>query len=110
MGRDIRLQVVGDKVIAAMLRENKDDFRANLTNGGSATDYTDKVSAAWKQMALDACRVLNLDFAGVDILFGPDGEPVLCEVNSNAHFKNLFDCTGVNAAEAIIKHIVEDRS
>ena len=110
VGRDIRLQVVGDKVIAAMQRENKDDFRANLTNGGSATDYTAQLSEAQKQMALDACAALGLDFAGVDILFGPGGEPVLCEVNSNAHFKNLFDCTGVNAAEAIIKHIVEDRS
>ena len=109
VGRDIRLQVVGDKVIAAMLRENKDDFRANLTNGGSATDYTAQLSEAQKQMALDACAALGLDFAGVDILFGPGGEPVLCEVNSNAHFKNLFDCTGVNAAEAILEYIVKDR-
>ena len=109
-GRDIRLQVVGDKVIAAMLRENANDFRANITNGGTATDYTSRVSDAQKQMALDACRVLNLDFAGVDILFGPDDEPVLCEVNSNAHFKNLFDCTGINAAEAIMEHIVKDPS
>ena len=102
--------MVGDKVIAAMLRENANDFRANITNGGTATDYTDKVSSAWKQMALDACRVLGLDFAGVDILFGPDDEPVLCEVNSNAHFKNLYDCTGINAAEAIMEHIVKDPS
>ncbi len=33
-GRDIRLQVVGGKVIAAMLRTNDSDFRANITNGG----------------------------------------------------------------------------
>ena len=105
----MRLQVVGDKVIAAMLRENKEDFRANLTNGGSATDHTAAVKDSFKKMAVDACRVLGLDFAGVDILFGEEGEPILCEVNSNAHFKNLYDCTGINAAEEILKYIISDR-
>ncbi|MBR6729048.1 MAG: RimK family alpha-L-glutamate ligase, partial [Clostridia bacterium] len=46
-------------------------------------------------------------FAGVDFLFGANGQPILCEVNSNAHFKNLYDCTGVNAAEYIIEYIDE---
>ena len=106
-GRDLRVQVVGDRVVAAMRRENKEDFRANLTNGGHATDYTDKLSEEQKNMAIEACRILGLDFAGVDILFGWDEEPVLCEVNSNAHFKNLFDCTGVNVADEIMAHIVK---
>ena len=103
-GRDTRLQVVGNEVIAAMKRYNENDFRANITNGGSMELF--EPSVEMKEMALEACRVLQLDFAGVDILFGEDG-PVLCEVNSNAHFKNLYDCTGINAAEYIIKHIKE---
>jgi glutathione synthase/RimK-type ligase-like ATP-grasp enzyme len=57
------------------------------------------------QLAIDACRALGLDFGGVDILFGPNEMPILCEVNSNAHFKNLYDCTGVNAAEDIMEYI-----
>ncbi len=101
-GRDTRLQVVGNEVIAAMKRYNKNDFRANITNGGSMEPF--EPSVEMEEMALAACRVLQLDFAGVDILFGADG-PVLCEVNSNAHFKNLYDCTGINAAEYIIRHI-----
>lgn len=109
-GRDIRLQVVGDRIVAAMLRENRNDFRANITNGGNATDYTAAVTPDQAEMAVEACRALGLDFAGVDILFGPGEEPVLCEVNSNAHFKNLYDCTGVNAAEAILEYIVNDRA
>lgn len=103
-GRDIRLQVVGGKVIAAMNRYSEDgDFRANLTIGGKMKPYqpTDKQV----DLAIKCCEVLGLDFAGVDILFGEDEEPIVCEVNSNAHFKNIFDCTGVNAADAIISHI-----
>lgn len=104
-GRDIRLQVVGDKVIAAIYRySDKGDFRANLTNGAKMKPYipTDRQC----ELALQACKLIGLDFAGVDILFGENEEPLVCEVNSNAHFKNIYDCTGINAAEAIIKHII----
>ena len=41
-----------------------------------------------------------------DILFGENG-PILCEVNSNAHFKNIYDCTGENVADYIIEYINE---
>lgn len=108
-GRDIRLQVVGDKVIAAMYRySDKGDFRANLTNGAKMKPYkpTDKQC----ELALQTCRLIGLDFAGVDILFGENDEPLVCEVNSNAHFKNIYDCTGVNVAEAIIEHILHKMS
>jgi glutathione synthase/RimK-type ligase-like ATP-grasp enzyme len=57
-------------------------------------------------VAVAACKVLGLDFAGVDLLLDADDEPLICEVNSNAHFKTLFDCTGVDTADAIIKYII----
>lgn len=102
-GRDVRIQVVGGKVVAAMLRTNENDFRANITNGGSMQPYAP--TKAQETMAIKVCERLGLDFAGVDILFGENDEPVLCEVNSNAHFKNLYDCTGVNTAEEILGYI-----
>ncbi len=106
VGRDVRLQVVGDRVVAAMLRYNeKGDFRANVTAGGSMKAYTP--TEAQKEMAIKACRTLGLDFAGVDLLFGKNDEPILCEINSNAHFKNLLDCTGIDTAEAIVQHIAQ---
>ena len=103
-GRDIRINVVGDKCVASMLRYNGGDFRANITAGGSMKEYDP--TDAQREMALKVCRELKLDYAGVDILFGPDGEPVLCEVNSNAHFKSIYDCTGINVADKIISHIL----
>lgn len=103
-GRDIRIQVVGSKAVATMYRySDSGDFRANLTSGARMKPYTP--NEAQVQMALDACHYLGLDFAGVDILFGEQDEPILCEVNSNAHFKNIYDCTGVDVAAAIICHI-----
>ena len=59
-------------------------------------------------MARKVMQMLKLDFAGVDILFGKNGEPVLCEVNSNAHFVNIYQCTGINAADAIIRYCLDN--
>jgi RimK family alpha-L-glutamate ligase len=101
-GRDIRLQVVGDRVIAGMYRYSKTDFRANITAGGSMKPY--EPSEKECQLALQAARAVGTDFAGVDLLFGADG-PLVCEVNSNAHFKNLQDCTGANTAYEILRYI-----
>lgn len=103
-GKDIRLQVVGNQVIASMYRYSENgDFRANVTNGGKMKSYIPTTEQT--ELALECCRIIGLDFAGVDILFGKNDEPILCEINSNAHFKNIYDCTGVNAADAIIMHI-----
>ncbi len=106
-GRDVRLQAVGDRVIASMYRYSVNgDFRANITNGGHMKPY--RPAPEETELALRCMRALNLDFAGIDLLFGEDG-PVVCEVNSNAHFKNIYDCTGVNAAERIIDYVIQDR-
>ncbi len=104
-GRDIRINVVGHKVTAAMMRVSDGyDFRSNVTLGGKTLPYTP--TAAEIALAEEASRRLGLSFAGIDILFGNDG-PILCEVNSNAHFKSTYDCTGVDLAEKIAKHIIE---
>ena len=74
-----------------------------MTYGGTAeavTPTSDQIAFAQKVM-----NELGLDFAGIDIMEGENGEPILCEVNSNAHFINLYNVTGVNTADAIMKYI-----
>ncbi|MGB4661394.1 MAG: RimK family alpha-L-glutamate ligase [Mobilitalea sp.] len=103
-GRDIRLQVVGGKVVAGMYRYSVEgDFRANLSIGGKMKSY--EPTKEQSDLAIRCCEIIGLDFAGVDMLFGDNDEPIVCEINSNAHFKNIYDCTGVNAADAIMSYI-----
>ncbi len=104
-GRDIRIEVVGEKVVAAVMRTAAyGDFRSNATIGGIMEKY--EPSEEEVQLAIEAASAVQADFAGVDIIHSADG-PVVCEVNSNAHIKNLFDATGVNAADCIIEYIIE---
>lgn len=102
-GRDVRVHVVGDKVVASMLRTSSTDFRANISTGGSMEKI--ELPLAFEALAIKVSRVLGADFVGVDLLFGEEGEPILCEVNSNAHIKNILECTGINVADHIMAHI-----
>lgn len=102
-GRDLRAYVVGDRVVACMERNNPNDFRANITNGGSSKPY--KITPEQERMAIQAAKALGLDFAGVDILFLDNEEPILCEVNSNAQFKGLYDATAINIPDHIFEYI-----
>lgn len=103
VARDVRLQMVGEECVAAMMRSNDNDFRANITNGGVMSPYNP--TDADISMAVSVMRAVGLDFAGIDIMFDRDGKPVFCEANSNAHFKNLYDLTGVNTAEYMLDYI-----
>ena len=103
-GRDYRLQMVSDKCVCAMMRSNENDFRANITNGGKMSEY--KPTDEDLSLARNVMKCLKLDFAGIDIMHDKSGRVVFLEANSNAHFKNIYDLTGVNAAEKMIEYIV----
>lgn len=102
-GIDLRLQVVGDEVVTAMKRVSEDDFRANVTSGGRMEPY--HPSEQEKAIAIQASQAIAADFSGVDLLFGENGQAIVCEVNSNAHIRNILDCTGVDASFDIIPYI-----
>lgn len=104
--RDIRAYVVGDKVAAAMLRHNESgDFRANVAQGGKADAYM--LNEAQAALAVKTAQILGCTFAGVDLLFGENGEMTVCEVNSNAHFAGISAATGVNIADKIIEAVAQ---
>lgn len=104
-GEDLRIYVVGGRAIAAVRRVNQSgDFRANLESGGIAL-RTDP-SAEERALAIAACEAVHADFAGVDILRSKKG-PLICEINSNAHFLGLRAATGINPAEHILRLIRE---
>lgn len=100
-GEDVRIEVVDGVCVSAMKRSNKNDFRSNITNGGTAIPYTPTEQE--KAVAVKACNALGLDFAGVDILNGN----LVCEVNSNAHIINLMNCTGVDLADKIFESVIK---
>ena len=102
-GEDLRLYVVGDRVIAAMRRHSDTDFRSNIAAGGQGEAYIP--TPEQEQLALRCCRTLGLAFGGVDLLWDATGAPVVCEVNSNAFMGGITACTVVDVAGAIVEYL-----
>lgn len=98
-GRDIRVFIVGDKIVAAMERTSSDgSFKANITRGGVGKPVP--VTAEMKKISLGAAQALGLDIAGVDLLYDENGFTI-CEVNSAPDFKGLEKYCNVSVPEYI---------
>ena len=102
-GKDIRIIVVGGKVIGGMKRESTDgDFRANITRGGGAKPI--EVDEQMEYLALESTRLLGLDIGGVDLLYDNGGYKI-CEINSSPGFNGMEKYTELRVAEQIVTYV-----
>ncbi|MBO7186937.1 MAG: RimK family alpha-L-glutamate ligase [Clostridia bacterium] len=104
LGMDTRVITIGKRAVSAMCRYNPNDFRSNVELGGTGTPVL--LDDAKKTLAEEVSKVLNLDYAGIDILTDETGE-YICEVNSNAFFLGMEKSTGVNIAGLYAEHIIK---
>lgn len=102
-GEDLRVFVVGDKVIGAMLRTApQGDFRANITHGGTGQAF--ELTPEICDIALKTTAALGLTISGVDLLFDKRGFRV-CEANSNPGFKGFDSYCNTDIAAEIVQYI-----
>jgi RimK family alpha-L-glutamate ligase len=102
-GRDIRVFVVGGRVLAAIERRS-DGWRTNLSRGGTARPV--QLSETWAGLAVRAAAAVGADYAGVDLLPARDGTVYVLEVNGIPGWQGLQEATGVDVAGAIVDHLV----
>ena len=105
-GVDVRVIVIGGKAVAAMERRNNKDFRSNVAQGGSGVAVN--LTPEFKAVAEKVASVLNLEYCGVDLLFGENGSPYVCEVNSNAFVGGIESATGINVSKLYAEHILKN--
>lgn len=105
-GEDIRCLVIGDRVVASMIRRGKEgDFRSNLHQGGKAE--TIRITPTERSVATGAARTMGLNVCGVDLLRANHG-PVVMEVNSSPGFEGIENATGIDVAGKMIEFIEKD--
>lgn len=103
VGTDLRVWVIGGKTVVAMKRTSADgDFRANVSQGGTAELF--EVTPEVDYLARETARVLGLQIAGVDLLFDTEGYKV-CEANSSPGFKGMDLQCGQNMAQSIVEYV-----
>jgi gamma-F420-2:alpha-L-glutamate ligase len=102
-GRDVRVLVVGGRVVAAMERRALGGgFKSNVSLGGVGLAYQPPAEMA--ELAVRAADVLQLDVAGIDILFDEEGYRI-CEANSAPGFQGLERACAVDVPTIVLDWI-----
>lgn len=105
-GADLRVIVVGGRVVAAMQRTGAPgEFRANVHQGGKAERVT--LTQRERRTAVRAAKALGLHVAGVDLLRSERG-PLVIEVNASPGLEGIELASQVDVAGAIIQYVEEN--
>ena len=101
----MRVLIIDRQVVGGFIRYNKDDFRSNFGPNASAKKATN--CDKFFEFAAKIAKELDIEYAGIDLLFGYRNEPVLCEINSNAFFEEFERITKKNVAKKYANYIVK---
>lgn len=104
-GWDLRVFVLGQRVLAAMRRHANGGWRTNVAQGGTAEAVVPGDAQA--NLALQAARAVGAIAAGVDLLPGPDGAWYVLEVNAVPGWRALAPVCGVDVAAAMIRLLAD---
>lgn len=106
--RDMRIYVVGTRIVAAVMRSSPDDFRANFSRGGEV-----KFTVLTPSQKTTACRVIErfeFGMAGIDFLFTDDGQMVLNEIEDVVGARMLYECSPeTDIVGEYLKYVLEEK-
>lgn len=103
-GRDRRVIVLGNEVLAAVERKSPSgDFRSNVFLGAKTKPV--KLNREETACALKTIKALRLNFGGIDMMYGSQG-PVISEVNAPCDYSFVEELTKVPISAAIIKYLL----
>ena len=103
---DWRVFVAGHRVVASMIRRGS-TWINNVAQGARCELAQPDAEVA--HLAEAASRALALDYAGVDIIRGPDGKANVVEVNSCPAWKGLQEVCEVDIAQAMVDDLLVRR-
>jgi ribosomal protein S6--L-glutamate ligase len=103
-GEDIRVFLVGGRVVAAMKRKAPaNEWRSNIHMGGLGIAH--KPTAQETETAVKAAEAVGVEIAGVDLI-DVENKPYVIEVNASPGFRGLLSATGINAGTSIAEYAI----
>jgi RimK family alpha-L-glutamate ligase len=101
MGYDVRCMVIDGEVVGREKRSNPEDFRYNVSAGGSAEAFDDPV---YYELSVRVAEAVGLKISGVDVLPAQDGTPYILEANCFPGYTALNEATGIPIHERIVDY------
>ncbi len=102
-GWDLRVFVLGGRVLTGMRRHGGGNWRTNVAQGGRAEAV--RVTPDEARLALRAADAVGAPIAGVDLLPSPAGGWYVLEVNAVPGWRALGKATGVDVATEVVRFL-----
>lgn len=103
LGKDVRVFVIGTEIVAAVLRENDHDFRANFKLGGKASLF--HLTPDMQKMIHNIINHFEFGLVGIDFLLHKDGHLIFNEIEDVVGSRILSETTNINLLEKYIAFI-----
>lgn len=103
LGKDVRIYIIGNEIVAAVLRTSKDSFKSNYSLGGKVEPYT--LNNSEVDMVKSIIEKLPLDYAGIDFTFH-NGKAVFNEIEDAVGARMLYQVSDLDIVQIYVQYIV----
>ena len=101
-GRDVRVYVIGNRIVTAFERRSETDFRSNYSLGGSARVH--KLTRAERDVVEKVLASMNFDFAGIDLIFD-SSRPILNEIEDVVGCRMVYAHGDLDILEVFMEYL-----
>lgn len=105
LGRDVRVWLIGGKIIASILRSSDTDFRSNFCLGGKASEYT--LTDDDRELVYKIADLLDYDYIGIDFIFN-NGRLVFNEIEDTVGARMIYSLTDIDIISLYCDYIKEE--
>ena len=100
---DLRVYVIGQRILASVLRESNEGFRANFSLGGSVSLYTLKENE--HKLVKKIISSFDFDMVGIDFILDDDGNLVFNEIEDVVGARMLYHCSDIDIVREYLSYI-----
>lgn len=104
LSKDVRVYIMGNKIIAAVCRTAKTGFKSNYSLGGDISLYS--LNNEEEQLVYRIVKEFDFDLVGIDFLIGDDGNFILNEIEDVVGARMLYKCMDINLVGEYLGYIL----
>ncbi len=104
-GKDLRVYVLHDQILCAMLRTSKTSFKSNFSLGGNASLYV--LNQKEKQLIKKIIKQFDFGLVGIDFLF-KNNQLILNEIEDVVGCRMVYQYTNIDIAFQYVDYILKD--
>ncbi|BCN31444.1 ATP-grasp domain-containing protein [Anaeromicropila herbilytica] len=104
--QDLRVYVIGQKIIAAILRTAKDGFKSNFSLGGEVREY--KLNQQEIEVVHQIIHQFEFGLVGIDFIINDQNQLIFNEIEDVVGARMLYQCTDINLVRLYLEFILQD--